>query len=146
MELYETSSAWRDLTSEDPTKYHLDQATRALLCLVKTPDAAGYAYVESVHLDINGNRGKALMVKNCDLIECVYGLSGHKAWWTVGGHPYPIDKKMALIALHTALVYLWVEGESNGHGNYQFPKVTVKKCMLQADDRLELARGGQVSL
>lgn len=146
MELYETSATWRDATAEDPTKYELKQSTRTLWCLVKNPGVAGYAYVDPVHLEIDGRLGKALLTKDCDLIECVYGASDYEAWYTVGGYPYPIDRRLAMIAVHCALVFLWVEGKPVGDTHYHFPELTIKKCLLQSGPRRDLAYGGLISL
>lgn len=147
MELYETSTTWRDVTREDSSKYELSQSSRALVCLVNNLGSTGYAYVDPVHLEIEGRLGKASLVRDCDLIECVYGVSGYRAWYTVGGHPYPIDRKLALIAVHFARVFLWVEGKTVDDIHFQFPDfLTVKKCMLQPVHRKELAHSGQVSL
>lgn len=148
MDLYETSATWRDVTSKDPTKYQLPQSRRALLCLVLNPSVTGYAYVEPARLETCGKLGKVPLFKDCDLIECVYGLSHCRAWYTVDGCQYPVDRKLALIAIHAAQIFLWVEGTPTDDtlSRFWFPEVTLKKCMLQPDQRKDLAFGGLISL
>lgn len=142
MQLYETSAAWKELTREDPSRYELPQSSRALMCMVKSPCVDGYAYIESVHLHLDGNTGKALLQNDCDIIECVYNLSGYKAWYEVGGVRFPIEKRIALIAIHCAQVVLCVEGRPSADiTDVSLPQLTVKKCMLQCDLRRKVACG-----
>ena len=141
MELYETSDIWKRITLHNPYLYEWTQRQRALICVAclegQECNKPGFAFVDGVRLEIEGDVAKAALPMDCDVIERIYGLSGHEAWFVIGDLKCPISDAsdpLRLVAICSP-VWLCVKGAQIGAECYSFPVISLKKGILKASSR-----------